>query len=322
MVSKIFTVLLVGLICDSLSFDFSVDYIKQNPGCSSNSVQQSPINLDVANSKYYDERMFRLLSTNYTIYGNSSWTKFDINDGNGLGFSGDFGTTLLMKNWALYKYDLKKVIFRFGQSHTINSSNAYNGEVELIHKVDSTYRTSGRYIKESSDYLVITIFLKTQSVDSNGAPVNNTEIVSNLLKDLSVSELKTKTLNSETLIYPSRRVKLNRIIQNNPQLMYEGRLTYGGCEKALYIIDPLYQLIDADSMNSLKEALNLNKLKDANSNSNSRTQQIIDSSTVIYRNDPSIASLVNGKSPFQYDNSLLAGLASFFLYGLLTLLLI
>lgn len=320
MASKTFAFMIVGLICNGFAFEFADDYIAQHSGCSATNPQQSPVNLNTVNSKYYDERMFRLLSTNYTVYANSTWTKFDQTNGNGLGFEGDFGSTLLMKNWALYKYDLKKIIFRYGSSHTINATNKYDGEIELIHKVDSSYRTNGRYIKESSQYLVISLFMMGQVANADGT-FNTTEVVSNLLKELNVNDLKTQTFaagNANTL--PTRRVKLNRIVQNTPQLMYEGRLTYGICEKALYIIDPMYQLIDADSMNNLKAALNLNGF--LINNSNSRNIQVLDISTAIFRNDPSITSYSKDKSPFQYDTTLFTGMASIFLYVVLTILLI
>lgn len=283
------------LLSCSFAYDFTTDYLKLHPQCSAGTGQQSPVNIDIINTKYYDERNFRLIASNYTIYQNSTWTSFP--DSFGVGFQGNFGSVSLVKNWALFNYNLNQVIFRVKSSHSFNG-NFYDGEVQLIHKFDEDYRTPGRYLKENSKYLVISLFLKAVAVQDE---LNKT--ISNVLSDLNV-QLASTSQNLKT-INPTRRVKLNRIVQHSNQVIYDGKLPYGDCEDAIFLIDPRYQYIRQAELDSLTNLIKGQGYLNSGQTSNSRPIQPASTSTVFYRNTDSKDSYIIEPSIFQYDSSVL-----------------
>lgn len=290
------------------SYDFSIEYLSQHPKCRVENGQQSPVNIDVSQTKYYDERNFRIVSSNYTIFQTSPWE--NIPDAYAVGFEGNFGSVKLIKNWAIFNYNLTQVLFRVKSSHSFNGK-FYDGEMQLIHKFDENYRTPGRYIKEDSKFLVISIPLRAITEQSKG---NNT--ISNLLQDLNV--VAASTAQNLNTIYPTRRVKLNRIVQHSEQVIYNGRLPYGNCEDAIFILDPRYQYIRQDELDSLATIIKAQGYTNSKGEpSNTRSIQAKNQPTTVFRNTENIESMIIEPSIFQYDTSTILKADIFWLLGLI-----
>lgn len=259
------------------SFDFSASELLVRPNCDSKVIQQSPINIHIADSLYYDERNFRVLATNYTSdMSNYKWTSFS--DEKGVGFQGDFGTLTLMKDWAMYKFSLKKIIFRTESAHTVDGQR-FSGEVEFVHSIIDDRELIGKYIYPTSNYLVYTVFLYAKpNVD-----VSNYDSYSQLLTYLNIEGF-AKNIVPGAEISASRDVALAEIIRHEDQLFYEGRLTSGLCEKAWYIINPKYQIISEDQLKNLASVLTKYNFISSTEKSNTRAIQVQNALTSIYRN--------------------------------------
>ena len=274
------------------SFEFSASELLARPNCDSKVIQQSPINIHIADSLYYDERNFRVLATNYTSdLSDYKWTSFS--DERGVGFQGDFGTLTLMKDWAMYKFSLKKIIFRTESAHTIDGQR-FSGEVEFVHSIIDERELIGKYIYPTSNYLVYTVFLYAKpNVD-----VSNYDSYSQLLTYLNIDGF-AKNLVPGTVISATRDVALAEIVRHEDQLFYEGRLTSGNCEKAWYIINPKYQIISEDQLKSLTTVLTKYNFITSTDKSNTRATQVKDISTPIYRNRANSGDIFIESSPIQ-----------------------
>ncbi len=309
---------LLGLVLSNLllslinSYTFSSAQLAANPNCNSTVAQQSPIDINTFNAIYFDERNFRILNTSYAV----DWTLYkwqSFSTENGIGFSGDFGSMLFMKNWALYNFNLNKIIFRAGASaHSFNGM-FFDGEIELHHTLnDNPALQVGRYIQATSTNLVIVIPLKIQST-------NPVEKVSQILEHLNINQYAST--NIQNAVIGTRNIKWNTIIRHDDQYMYEGRLEFGNCDKTWYVINPKYQLLSTTDYNNLVKALTNNNFISSSVPSNTRPIQAVDASTVIYANTPNTVISIEA-SHLQYDRSMKYGMELLYLLAVLIMVLI
>lgn len=79
------------------------------PTCQGSNNQQSPIDVDPYNTFYREEKYFHLIQSNYSAF-NATWMNFP--DEKAVGFlKGDnenWGHINFVKDWSIYKFDLKK----------------------------------------------------------------------------------------------------------------------------------------------------------------------------------------------------------------------
>lgn len=263
--------------------------------CQSSNKQQSPISIISEKSKYREERNFRIISSNYSSF-NTTWV--DFNEEKTIGFQGkNLGYILFLKNWSIYKFNLEKIYFRYGSSHIIDEMS-YDVEMELVHSLDETYRTPGRYIHPTAQYLIIsTFFVVKKGISSDPASLFFETI-----------NLATYANNfQKTDIYFKAPLNLNQVVQNMPGYFYEGTITNGYCDNAWRLILPKYQLMKQDEFDQLKALLlakNFINAGDPNSH-NYRSPQPINSSTEVYVNDMDSTRLLITANTNQYASAFL-----------------
>lgn len=307
---------LLGLTLSSIlislinSYTFSFAQLAANPNCNSTVVQQSPIDISTYNIAFFDERNFRILNTSYAVdWSLYKWQSFSTE--NAIGFSGNFGSMLFMKNWAMYNFNLNKIIFRAGSSaHSFNGM-FFDGEIEFHHTLNDDPKLQiGRYIQATSTNLVVVVPLKVQST-------NPVEKVSQLLQHLNLNQYVTT--NIQNAVTGSRNIKWNTLIRHEDQYMYEGRLEFGNCDKAWYVINPKYQLFSSADYNLLVNALSNNNFISSTVPANTRPVQAVDASTVIYANTPNTTISIEASS-LQYDRSMKYGMELVYLIAVLMMI--
>jgi carbonic anhydrase len=284
-------IIILGLLAlNSLQWEFTNDEILKNQNCNSSLSQQSPINLDITESKYYDERNFRILNSNYTfsIENGNTWNFFPRK--NAIGFQGKFGNLTIMKNWALNIYQLNEILIKGGKSaHKINNMY-YDGEIHFVHSIVNDTKILGRYLKPSANKLVIVVpFLAKEKL-------NNIERFSDLFNDLNVIGYNMNKTGYNVNI--NKSIRLEKLIKHDDQLLYEGTLEEIPCEKAIYIINMKYQLIKKTENDAIVEILNSFNL------TNSRDIQNISQKTIIYRNSENLTDFFIEPSNIQYEHSI------------------
>jgi carbonic anhydrase len=221
-------------------------YVLNNPSCLINSGQQSPININLENTIYFDEKYFRFLTNNYDMLTEENkWTYFENEKAVGIaplgGNQTDFGSFIFVRDWAMYSYKLQKILFRTPSEHTIDNER-FDIEMQLIHTIDGNYYPPGRRIDlQGVDHLVISLLFKVTS-DDNPA-----------------KSLLFKFMNLESGINGkiSRPIKLHHIIQHQPSYLYSGTLTYPECQKSLWLVFSQYHFIGQTDFNNLKNMITI-----------------------------------------------------------------
>mmetsp|Transcript_42013 Transcript_42013/g.44043 ORF Transcript_42013/g.44043 Transcript_42013/m.44043 type:complete len:316 (-) Transcript_42013:137-1084(-) len=309
--------LLVFLCC----FSASLNYELTDTPCRPSFKQQSPINLVSNNAIYREERFFRIISSNYTAF-NTPWEDFP--EDKSMGWSGDLGTIILVRDWSMYRFNLTKVLFRYGSAHSVDEFD-YNIEVELHHKLDTNYRTKGRYIHPSSEKLIISTFFMGQEeikYDEDGDPIPR----SLLFNYTNLEQLK-ESPNSQTVSF-EREIKLSLLVQNTPGFLYEGTVDAGFCESSWRLVLPKYQTIPQIHVNYFRDIFTSKGYLEAVSGStssrtsNSRDRQPINTGTIIYRNDANKTRLLAEENVNQYDTSKFINVEGIVLFLALVLLLV
>lgn len=291
-ISKLTLFVAVSIIFFSNVYCFE---ILNTPTCQGSNNQQSPIDVDPYNTFYREEKYFHLIQSNYSAF-NATWMNFP--DEKAVGFlKGDnenWGHINFVKDWSIYKFDLKKILFRYRSGHTIDGRR-YDIEMELFHEIDTSFRTSGRYIHPSSNQLIISAFFMA---DSNGS----TSEKSNFFNYTNIEKYTEQTTSG---VYFTRMMKLSQIIQNSGSYFYEGANTYGNCTKAWRLLLPKYQLIYLSQYQNLRTIISKLGYIDINipSSSNSRNQQAITSNTRVYRNVPTNERILIEQNYHQYVKS-------------------
>lgn len=173
------------------------------------------INLSTSGSLFYEEKYFRILSNNYEdIEQGITWTTFS--EENGIGFQAirDFGSVVLLKDWSMYNFKLTKIVFRPYCNIKIDGVNC-EAEMWLYHTKDNNYQSPGRKIFLNQNFFVIIVQFKKIE--------DNSPLASNLFENLQLKQFKDSFENGKQ-ISPLKPVKLYQIIQNQPSLLFEGKL--------------------------------------------------------------------------------------------------
>jgi carbonic anhydrase len=176
----------------------------------------------------------------------------------------NMGSFVFVKDWAMYNFDLKKILFRANSEHTLNG-NHFDVEMQLVHSIDTNYYPPGKRVNLGVDFLVISIFFQ---ITDNNNPARTKLFDFSNLKDFSNM---------------SRKIKLWQIIQHQPSYLYQGSLTYPECEPALWMIFSQFHLISQSDFNLLLNKIQQNNLADQTTKNNVRNIFNNDFSTV-YRN--------------------------------------
>ena len=208
-------------------------------------------------SYYYEEKYFRILSNNYEdIVQGEFWTQ-DKEDNDGIGFKAkkDFGSIILLKDWSMYNFKLTKIIFRNKCSFEYDITNC-NAEMWLIHTKDNGYYPPGRRIFIKQNYFTIVVpFVNT--TEKNPA-------VDKIFDFLNLEEYKNEivyetdnSIKNETKITPKKPVKLYKIIQNQPSLLFEGKYKE---KETLFMVFTQYHFISQNNLeylNTIYEKIDL-----------------------------------------------------------------
>lgn len=258
--------------------------------CLTSANQQSPIDIDLNKARFREETNFRILSSNYTEL-DTKWEVFE-ND-KAIGFSGNLGYTLFLKDWVIYNFKLEQILFRYKSGHTIGGKE-FPLEMELVHTIDDTYRSPGRHIDADVERLVISFFF-----------VNDREVEMTKLFDyLNLDSLESNI--GERDVTFKRPIKINRIAQHSPGYFYKGSVKQATCEiPAWRVIIPKYHIIAERELEMIKKVLtNLKFISDTVANSsNARARQTVLASTDIFTNDENTSRLLITSHVNQYDFS-------------------
>jgi len=300
-----YTFIFFILIKLNTSYDFST------PSCSNSDVQQSPININYNETIYSETNYFRILSNNFKpITPDDKWTYFPNEYAIGVQAASDFGSILLVKDWAIYNFILKKVMFRLGTENTIEN-RFENAEMQLLFLQDTNYYSPGKRIFLDSNYLIISVPFRI-STDPQ-------QKVSRLFEFMNLKQYASspKTQNFYGML---RNIKLKDFIVNQPAFMYKGTLTFPECQNALWMVLTQFHLISTSDLNNLKNAINTNINLTVDKPINTRDLKNKRTDTVIYRNYQDINALVMKNNLLNYNNSSFVNLNILFILILLAFL--
>lgn len=322
------------------SYTFTEEYLKVNPECNTNVLQQSPVDININNTLYFEEKMFRIANTNTTLNDNNNWTQ--LKSEQSFGFEGDLGDITLIKDWSAFLFKIEKILFRAKSAHKINDK-FYDVEMQIVGSLDESYKTTTRYIYPSAKKLVFSLFLAASDIKdieyskildfmnlegyyNNLFPENsviveqsgksesvNSVVISQSKDQTSASEVSSSInnnistdTNTKNNVSPKSKVKLGNLIRHDNQFLYEGRLDYGKCDKAWYILNPEYQVITKYELSMIKNIiskLNSASNNDTNNNSNTRDIQNVIESTVAYRNYKGLNETIQVASYLQFTSN-------------------
>jgi carbonic anhydrase len=210
--------------------------------CRLDDKQQSPININLEESRYYDEKYFRFLTNNYTpIKSDNTWKYFEEERAVGVDPK-ETGSFILVRDWAMFNFKLEKILFRTPAEHTLNGAG-FDVEMQLVHSLDGNYYPPGRRVDLNGfNNLVISLFFKiTDDADPSRSMLFN---FMNLDPSTNTGTAFKKDL------------KFHHIIQHQPSYLYEGSLTFPECQKALWLIFSQYHLIGQTDYNNLRKMIN------------------------------------------------------------------
>ena len=306
---SIFSVFLIFSIQKIFSFELT------SIECQSSHHQQSPININSNDVKYIEEKFFRIIGQNFTIF-NSTWKKFP--EEKTIGFSGTIGSLKFVKDWSMYKFDLKNVYFRYGPSHRIDSMK-YDMEMEFVFDLDDTFRSPGRYIHPTAEKLILSyFFIVNPSTDSESE-----EDKSTLFFNYTNLEEFSANVNSNNVWF-TKNIKFNKLIKQQPSYFYEGSTTSGNCEPAWRVIMPKFQLIPKSQYDQIRSVLNALGYLQINNGveTNSRNLVTVNAGTEILRNEKDSSRMLIEASVDQYDRAFGQRLDIFVFAAMLLILLL
>jgi carbonic anhydrase len=205
---------------------------------------QSPINIVDNQAKYIPEKYFRILFVNYTnLPQGNKWTinqgDQSIQLGNTTNYS--MGTLSIVRDYAIYNYNLNRILVRTPSDHQLNGDNKAV-ELQLIHTFNNNTGVMGRRILLRENYLVISILLDVND--------NMTTSTTSLFDFTNLADFVGN--NNQGFL---RDIKVRYLLNNMPGYMYEGSLTSGNCDPALWIIQSNYNYITSKDYNNLLLAL-------------------------------------------------------------------
>lgn len=191
-------------------------------------------------SYYYDEKYFRLLTNNYLeIEQGEFWN--NISDGIGFNAGKDYGSIILLKDWAMYNFKLIQIIFKNNCSFEYEDFNC-SAEMWLYHTKDNQYYPPGRriYIKHNIFIIVIPFMLGDDENPGN-----------DLIFDFfNLEGYKEKITNPYITV--KKPIKLHHIIQNQPSYLFEGEYDN---RSALFMVFTQYHFISNKMFNTLNDAI-------------------------------------------------------------------
>ncbi len=252
------------------------------------SITPQSFKLASADSIYYPEKYFRFLANNYdSIAQGDFWTTFPIEKGIGFEANEDFGSFLFVKDWSMYSFKLRKIVFRPFCSYKLQNDGDTNNfcdvEMLLYHSIDNNYYPPGRRIHLGINYLIISIPFKKSTLMN---PAND-----KLFQFLRLDMLQEIVIRNQSInnifpkISPFKPIKLYQIIQHQPSYLFENELIPGSEIRALYLVFSKFHYISQLDFNNLETVFNNffpNAAKLNLTNSTSLNKIITDK--VIYRN--------------------------------------
>ena len=268
---------------------------------------KSEFTLNPSISEYYPEKYFRFLANNYdSISQGDTWTTIGTEQGIGFEANEDFGSFLLVKDWSMYSFKLRKVVFRPYCSYNLNDNEGNNfcdAEMLLYHTIDNNYYPPGRRIHLGINYLVISVPFKTSTLTN---PAND-----KLFQFLQLDMLKEIVSRNQSInnvfpkISPFKPIKLYQIIQHQPSYLFENELIPGSKIRALYLVFSKFHYISQLDFNNLEAVFNTffpeaTKLTLKNSTDTELNQIISDK--VIYRNWDNARELEPSATLMAYNN--------------------
>ena len=268
---------------------------------------KSEFTLKPSISEYYPEKYFRFLANNYdSISQGDTWTTIGTEQGIGFEANEDFGSFLLVKDWSMYSFKLRKLVFRPYCSYNLNDNEGNNfcdAEMLLYHTIDNNYYPPGRRIHLGINYLVISVPFKTSTLTN---PAND-----KLFQFLQLDMLKEIVSRNQSInnvfpkISPFKPIKLYQIIQHQPSYLFENELIPGSKIRALYLVFSKFHYISQLDFNNLEAVFNTffpeaTKLTLKNSTDTELNQIISDK--VIYRNWDNARELEPSATLMAYNN--------------------
>ena len=268
---------------------------------------KSEFTLNPSISEYYPEKYFRFLANNYdSISQGDTWTTIGTEQGIGFEANEDFGSFLLVKDWSMYSFKLRKLVFRPYCSYNLNDNEGNNfcdAEMLLYHTIDNNYYPPGRRIHLGINYLVISVPFKTSTLTN---PAND-----KLFQFLQLDMLKEIVSRNQSInnvfpkISPFKPIKLYQIIQHQPSYLFENELIPGSKIRALYLVFSKFHYISQLDFNNLEAVFNTffpeaTKLTLKNSTDTELNQIISDK--VIYRNWDNARELEPSATLMAYNN--------------------
>ena len=218
------------------------------------SITPQSFKLASADSIYYPEKYFRFLANNYdSIAQGDIWTTFPIEKGIGFEANEDFGSFLFVKDWSMYSFKLRKIVFRPYCSYLLNSKDSINfcdAEMLLYHSIDNNYYPPGRRVYLDINYLVISVPFKISSLMN---PAND-KIFSFLQLDMFKDVIKQNNFDKDKgfpRICPFKPVKLYQIIQHQPSYLFENELIPESGIRSLYLVFAKFHYISELDYNNL-----------------------------------------------------------------------
>jgi len=205
---------------------------------------QSPINIVDNQTKYIPEKYFRILFVNYTnLPKGNKWTVNQADQSIQLGNSTSYsmGSLSIVRDYAIYNYNLNRILVRTPSDHQLNGDYK-SVELQLIHTFNNNTGVMGRRILLKQNYLVISILLDVNDI--------MTTSTTSLFDFTNLAEFVGN--NNEGFL---RDIKVRYLLNNMPGYMYEGSLTSGNCDPALWIIQSNYNYITSKDYNNLILAL-------------------------------------------------------------------
>lgn len=300
------------MILISISAIASYDFTSSS--CANSDVQQSPININYNQTIYSNSNYFRILSNNFKpITPQDKWTYFPNEFAIGVmpsSADGDFGYMLFIKDWSIYKFILKKVMFRIGSEHAIEGMISA-AEMQLVFIQDMNYYSPGRRIFLDSNYLIISVPFMLN-------PDPRIES-SRLLEFMNLSKFAVNPTLLGT-VGMSRNIKLHQFIMHQPAFMYKGTLTYPECQNAIWVIFTKYQLLSSAELTLLRNAIVANIQLSVDKPYNTRDLKSLRADTVIYRNYEDLNALVMTNTLLNYNNSYHIKITVMLLFTLLVML--
>jgi hypothetical protein len=214
---------------------------------------KSEFTLKPSISEYYPEKYFRFLANNYdSISQGDTWTTIGTEQGIGFEANEDFGSFLLVKDWSMYSFKLRKVVFRPYCSYNLNDNEGNNfcdAEMLLYHTIDNNYYPPGRRIHLGINYLVISVPFKKSTLMN---PAND-----KLFQFLQLDMLKEIVSRNQSInnvfpkISPFKPIKLYQIIQHQPSYLFENELIPESGIRSLYLVFAKFHYISELDYNNL-----------------------------------------------------------------------